>query len=81
MGEEAMAALGEFAALIGGTLSELTDLSGGTFALLQRDTTLLVYALLVGISVALLLYRRMRRSGTGDGRLVLPAVFRSALFA
>ncbi len=76
-----MAALGEFVALVGRTLSELTDLSGGTVALLQRDMTLLVYTLLVGISVALLLYRRMRRSGTGEGRLVLPAVFRSALFS
>tara|TARA_B100000686_G_scaffold283764_1_gene306909 strand:- start:396 stop:1493 length:1098 start_codon:yes stop_codon:yes gene_type:complete len=75
-----MAAVGEFFALVGRTLSELTDLSGGAFALLQRDTALLVYALLVGVCLALLVFRRMRRSRAGEGRLVLPAVFGSAMF-
>ena len=80
MGEKAMAAVGEFFALVGRTLSELTELSGGAFALLQRDTALLVYALLVGVCLALLVFRRMRRSRAGEGRLVLPAVFGSAMF-
>ncbi len=80
MGEKAMAAVGEFFALVGRTLSELTDLSGGAFALLQRDTALLVYALLVGVCLALLVFRRMRRPRAGEGRLVLPAVFGSAMF-
>jgi len=80
VGEKAMAAVGEFFALVGRTLSELTDLSGGAFALLQRDTALLVYALLVGVCLALLVFRRMRRSRAGEGRLVLPAVFGSAMF-
>ena len=75
-----MAAVGEFFALVGRTLSELTDLSGGAFALLQRDTALLVYALLVGVCLALLVFRRMRRPRAGEGRLVLPAVFGSAMF-
>ena len=75
-----MAAVGEFFALVGRTLSELTELSGGAFALLQRDTALLVYALLVGVCLALLVFRRMRRSRAGEGRLVLPAVFGSAMF-
>ena len=80
MGEKAMAAVGEFFALVGRTLSELTELSGGAFALLQRDTALLVYALLVGVCLALLVFRRMRRPRAGEGRLVLPAVFGSAMF-
>ena len=80
MGETAMAAVGEFFALVGRTLSELTELSGGAFALLQRDTALLVYALLVGVCLALLVFRRMRRPRAGEGRLVLPAVFGSAMF-
>jgi hypothetical protein len=80
VGEKAMAAVGEFFALVGRTLSELTDLSGGAFALLQRDTALLVYALLVGVCLALLVFRRMRRPRAGEGRLVLPAVFGSAMF-
>ena len=75
-----MAAVGEFFALVGRTLSELTELSGGAFALLQRDTALLVYALLVGVCLALLVFRRMRRPRAGEGRLVLPAVFGSAMF-
>ena len=62
-----MATIGDFAALLGRTLGEFTELSGGTFALLQRDTALLVYALLIGVSVAILLYRRMRRTGNGEG--------------
>ena len=80
MGEKAMAAVGEFFALVGRTLSELTELSGGAFALLQRDTALLVYALLVGVCLALLVFRRMRRPRGGEGRLVLPAVFGSVMF-
>ena len=75
-----MAAVGEFFALVGRTLSELTELSGGAFALFQRDTALLVYALLVGVCLALLVFRRMRRPRAGEGRLVLPAVFGSAMF-
>ena len=75
-----MAAVGEFFALVGRTLSELTELSGGAFALLQRDMALLVYALLVGVCLALHVFRRMRRPRAGEGRLVLPAVFGSAMF-
>lgn len=80
MGEKPMAALGELFALVARTLSELTDLGGGAFSLLQRDTALLVYALLVGVCLALILFRRMRRRGARDGRLVLPAVFGSVMF-
>ena len=80
MGEKAMAAVGEFFALVGRTLSELTDLSDGAVALLQRDTARLVYALLVGVCLALLVFRKMRRPRAGEGRLVLPAVFGSAMF-
>ena len=75
-----MAAIGDFAALLGRTLGGFTELSGGTFALLQRETALLVYALLIGVPVAILLYRRMRRTGNGEDRIVLPAILGPVFF-